>query len=66
MLVTKSGRTLEEVIRKAINDHVITPAEYEEIIHLAHEDGVLDSHEKALLKEFHSLIADQVIKRVGK
>lgn len=66
MLVTKSGKKLEDVIRKAIDDHVITQAEYEEIIHLAHEDGALDFHEKALLKEFHGLIADQFIKRVGK
>lgn len=65
MLVTKSGKKLEEVIRKAIDDHVITTSEYEEIIHLAHEDGALDFHEKALLKEFHNLIAEQVITRVG-
>lgn len=66
MVVTKGGKKLEEVIRKAIDDHVITQAEYEEIIHLGHEDGVLDLHEKALLKEFHSLISEKVIRRVNK
>ena len=66
MLVTKSGKKLEEVIRRAIDDQVVTQAEYEEIIHLGHEDGALDLHEKTLLKEFHSLISDRVIKRVGK
>jgi len=66
MLVTKSGKKLEEVIKKAIDDHVITQAEYEEIIHLAHNDGELDLHEKALLKEFHSFLSEKVIKRVHK
>jgi|LQYC01.1.fsa_nt_gi hypothetical protein len=66
MLVTKSGKKLEEVIKKAIDDHVITQAEYEEIINLAHNDGALDLHEKALLKEFHSLLSEKVIKRVHK
>jgi hypothetical protein len=66
MLVTKSGKTLEEVIKKAIGDEVVSQSEYDEIIHLAHDDGAIDMHERALLKEFHSLIADKVIKRVAK
>jgi len=66
MRVTKSGKTLEEVIRKAISDHVITQAEYDEIINLAQEDGTIDAHEKVLLKEFHSLLTEKVIKRVDK
>ena len=66
MLVTKSGKKLEKVIKEAIDDHVITQAEYEEIIHLAHDDLELDPHEKVLLKAFHSLISEKVIKRVDK
>ena len=66
MRVTESGKKLEEVIKKAIDDHFITQAEYEEIIHLAHDDWALDLHEKALLKEFHSLLSEKVIKRVDK
>jgi hypothetical protein len=63
-MLTKSGKQLETVIKKAIEDHVITQAEYEEIIHLSHDDGVLDAHEKILLKELTDLIMNKTIKRV--
>jgi len=63
-MLTKSGKTLEEVIKKAIEDHVITNAEYEEIIHLANEDGVIDKHEKILLNELKDMISDKTVKRV--
>ena len=66
MRVTKSGKTLEEMIRKAINDHVITQAEYDEIMHLAQDDGEIDAHERVLLKELHSLLTEKVIRRVAK
>jgi hypothetical protein len=65
MIVTKKGRTLAEVIKKAIDDSVITMAEYEEITSVASEDGILDKHEKALLKELNALIANKTI-TVGK
>jgi hypothetical protein len=61
MIVTKKGRTLAEVIKKAIDDSVITMAEYEEITSVASEDGILDKHEKALLKELNALIANKTI-----
>jgi hypothetical protein len=64
MAVTKSGKTLAEVIHKAIDDSVITSAEYEEILALASQDGIIDRHEKVLLAELNSMIADQTIKRV--
>ena len=61
MIVTKNGRTLEDVIKKAIEDSVITIAEYEEITSVASEDGVLDNHEKALLRELNDMIANKTI-----
>jgi len=61
MIVTKKGQTLAEVIKKAIDDSVITFAEYEEITSVASEDGILDKHEKALLKELNALIANKTI-----
>ncbi|HNV47190.1 MAG TPA: hypothetical protein PLE73_09545 [Spirochaetota bacterium] len=64
MYITKDGKKLEDVIRTAIDDSEVTMAEYEEIINVAFEDGKLDAHEKALLKEFKSLIAQNVVKRV--
>ncbi|MCU0849325.1 MAG: hypothetical protein MUD12_15695 [Spirochaetes bacterium] len=63
-MLTKSGKQLEAVIKKAIEDHVITQAEYEEIIHLAHDDGNIDAHEKVLLKELKKMIVEKIVKRV--
>lgn len=63
-MLTKSGEELAAVIKRAIDDHVITNAEYEEIIELAHKDGVIDSHERVLLQELKNMIADKTVKRV--
>jgi len=63
-MLTESGRNLEETIKRAISDHVITNSEYEEILQLLHADGVTDTHERILMQELHSLIADGTVKRV--
>ncbi len=65
MIQMKSGRKLAEVIHRAINDSVITMAEYEEINHVASQDGIVDAQEKALLRELNALIADKTV-RFGK
>jgi len=62
MFVTKSGQKLSSVIEKAIEDSVITVAEYEEIMLVANQEGVMDAHEKALLKELNGMIANKTIK----
>lgn len=64
MLFTKNGQTLAEAIKQAISDHVITNAEYDEIMQVAHADEVIDSQEQALLKELNTMIADGTLKRV--
>ena len=61
MTVTEKGQKLADVIKKAIEDSVITIAEYEEITSVASEDGVLDNHEKALLRELNDMIANKTI-----
>jgi hypothetical protein len=63
-MLSESGRNLEKAIKDAIDDHVIKNSEYEEIIHLLHQDGVVDAHERALMHELHNLIADGTVKRV--
>ncbi len=63
-MLTKSGEKLAEVIKKAIDDHIVTNDEYEEIYKIADEDGILDNHERLLLQEFKDMIADKTIKRV--
>jgi len=61
MLVTKKGQNLADVIRKAIEDSVITITEYEEIMSVASQDGILDKHEEALLRQLNDLIANKTI-----
>jgi hypothetical protein len=61
MSVTKSGLKLADAIKKAIEDSVITMAEYEEIMSVASQDEVIDNHEKALLRELNALIANKTI-----
>ena len=50
---------------KKVQNSVITASEYEEIIAAAHEDGMIDHHERILLREFKTLIADRVVERVA-
>ena len=61
MTVTKKGQKLADVIKEAIEDSVITMAEYEEINSVASEDGILDNNEKALLRELNDMIANKTI-----
>ena len=61
MIVTKGGQKLADVIKKAIEDSVITFAEYQEIMSVASEDSVIDSHEKALLRELNEMIANRTL-----
>ena len=60
--ISDSSKKLREVIEKAIHDEVITREEYDRIIHIAFEDGVVDKHEQALLSQLQQMIEDKVIK----
>lgn len=60
--ISNSSLRLKEMIEKAIEDHVITREEYDQIIHLATEDGHIDRHEKALLSELQQMIEDKMVK----
>lgn len=51
-------------IKQAMDDSIITNAEFEDIMDMAHEDWVLDRHEKAMLREFNCMIADGTLRRV--
>jgi len=64
--ISESSLRLREMIEKAIEDHVITRDEYDKIIHIATEDGVIDRHEKALLSELQQMIEDKMVKFVMK
>lgn len=60
--ISESSLHLRERIEKAISDEIITREEYDEIIHIALEDGVIDRHEQALLSELQQMIEDKVVK----
>jgi len=62
MIKLKNRPKLADVTRKAINDSVITVAECEEINSVASQDGVIDALEKALLREWNTLISDKTVK----
>jgi len=64
MKLSTGARDLRKIIEKAIEDHMITKAEYDLIIHQATEDGHIDRQEQALLKELQDMISDKSIKIV--
>lgn len=66
MEISESGKRLEAMILKAIEDHKITRDEYDMIIHTATEDGVIDSHERVLLAQLQDMIEDKSVKLVAK
>ncbi|MFN8208641.1 MAG: hypothetical protein U0T82_14720 [Bacteroidales bacterium] len=64
MALSKHAARLKKMIDQAIEDHRLTRKEYEDIIHLAHEDGAVDHQEEALLRELQQMISDKTIKIV--
>jgi hypothetical protein len=55
---------LGEKIKQAMEDSIITTAEYEDIVNTAGEIGALPRHERAMLRQFNCLIADGTLRRV--
>ncbi|MBI9069403.1 MAG: hypothetical protein JEZ09_19045 [Salinivirgaceae bacterium] len=62
MTISESGERLRQMINKAIEDHIITPDEYDQIINVASEDGHIDPQEKALLAELQDMIESKMVK----
>ena len=62
MGLSESGERLRLAIIRAIEDHVITPEEYEEIIHISYEDGHIDPQERALLAQLQDMIENKEIR----
>jgi tellurite resistance protein len=61
---TESSQRLRQTIEKAIEDLELTQAEFDEIIKVATEDGIIDKDEHALLDELLNLIESQQVKLV--
>jgi hypothetical protein len=60
--ISNSAIRLREMIEKAIEDHKITRDEYDKIINIATEDGIIDRHEQALLSELQQMIEDKMVR----
>ncbi len=66
MAYSESAHRLKERINKAMEDHVITRDEYDEIINIATEDGHVDPQERALLAELQDMIENRMVRLVAK
>jgi hypothetical protein len=64
MALSEHAARLKKMINQAIEDHRLTRKEYEDIIHLANEDGVIDHQEQALLSQLQDMISDKSVKIV--
>jgi hypothetical protein len=60
----ESGAKLSEMIKKAIRDLEVTSSEFDQIMAIADEDGVVDSQEQSLLSQLHAMLANGTIKKV--
>lgn len=66
MNISESSIRLKEMIEKAIEDQQLTREEYEKIMDIATEDGVIDRFERALLQQLQEMLADKSVKIVAK
>jgi len=66
MTISNSAGKLKEMIVKAIEDHKLTREEYDMIIHLATEDGVIDRQEQILLEQLQDMVENKSVKFVAK
>lgn len=64
-MISESAQRLKIRIEKAIDDGIITPEEYDQIIQIASEDQIIDVHEKALLQQLQEMLANKTV-RFGK
>ena len=64
MKLSSGAKNLRKTIEKAMEDHSISKAEYDQIIMGATDDGYIDRQEQALLRELHEMIANKTIKLV--
>ena len=60
--VSDSAIELRKIVEEAIHTGFITHDKYDSIINIASADGHVDSHEQAILTEFHQMIHDKEIK----
>ncbi|MBN2485335.1 MAG: hypothetical protein JXB34_05135 [Bacteroidales bacterium] len=62
MVYSESAGKLRELIEKAIEDHLVTRAEYDSIMAMAFDDGHIDRQEQALLSQLQEMIENKTVK----
>ena len=62
MKPSESSFRLQNMIKRAIDDHKISRKEYDQIIELTNEDGHIDSQEKALLEQLQNMIENKEVR----
>jgi hypothetical protein len=62
MSISESAARLKIMIESAIEDHQITRAEMDMILHIATEDSHIDRHEQALLDQLQEMIETKAVK----
>jgi hypothetical protein len=62
MALSRSADKLRQTIEKAIEDHKITRAEMDMILHVATEDSHIDQQEQALLSLLQDMIDSKEVK----
>jgi hypothetical protein len=63
--MAREADKLKELIKKAIEDSVVTSKEYHEILSQAGADGHEDPEERTLLANLQEMIANGSIKRTA-
>lgn len=61
---SESASELKALIKRAIADCEVTPAEYDSIMQQANDDGHIDPEEQTLLAQFQQMLGNGTIKRV--
>jgi hypothetical protein len=64
MKLSEGAKNLRVIIEKAMEDHKISKAEYDNIINIATEDGNIDRQEQALLAQLQAMIADRTVRLI--
>ncbi|HSH52916.1 MAG TPA: hypothetical protein VK982_14415 [Bacteroidales bacterium] len=62
MVLSESNKRLRQIVNKAIEDHIITLEEYDEILEITFEDGYIDSQEQAMLTELQKMIENKEVR----
>lgn len=62
MGLSESADKLKVLIDKAIEDKIITPEEFDQILNLVHEDGYIDKHERKLIESLYNMVETKQVR----